>query len=165
MNFKVELRPIPLDNADPESPTSNTTIPSPVVRNADHKKWASFLAFLIVFLVWDFWDSFVLFLKQDSDHGSLIHAISNLTLLAVSLTLMQMKGPEFLRTKRVVSISSVLAAVGVWDILDLLIGSLVEPGHVSNLVFYAVSIVIVTIAVLYYEKANDYDIIGDHLNF
>ena len=164
MNPKVELRPIPLENADPESPTSQT-VPSPATRNADHKKWASFLAFLIVFLVWDFWDSFILFLKQDSEYGPLIHAISNLLLLALSLTLMQKKGPSFMRTKRVVSVASVLAAVGVWDILDLLIGSLVEPGHVANLVFYAVSLVIVSIAVLYYEKTNDYDIIGEHLNF
>jgi len=129
----------------------------------EHKKLASLLAFLLVFLVWDTWDSLMCYIKTEAGYGNIMHGLCNVFLLLVSIPIMRRVGPAYLHSKRIVSIASLLSAVGIWDIMDLAVRSLFEPGHSANLIFYATSLVIVLAVIISYENRHDYDIIGDHL--
>ena len=71
--------------------------------------------------------------------------------------------PGYLQSKRAVSIASVLSAVGIWDLMDLTVRSLIEPGHSANLLFYFIALIVTIMIVLSYERRHDYDIIGGHL--
>jgi hypothetical protein len=154
--------------ADPISPTIS---PNQRLVNSDssnskgeeHKNWASFLAFLLIFLGWATWEALMSFIKQETGYGDLIHGFCDSALIGCSIPIVQQIGPTYLREKRAVAVASVTSAVGVWDLLDLLVHSFIEPGYSATLFFYASAFVLVVLFVLYYERRHDYDIIGGHL--
>ena len=158
----METTPASLGRAYPYDDIEALVETTHVIKN-EHKNWASFLAFLLVFLVWDTWDSLMSYVKQESGSGFAVHALCNVLLVGFTVPIIRQKGPEAFRNKRAIAVASVLSAVGSWDIMDLTVRSLIQPGHSANLLFYSTALFIVVIIVLSYERRNNYDIIGGHL--
>ena len=146
------------------SPNQRLVTSDPLSPKVDeHKNLASFLAFLLIFLGWATWEALMSFIKQETGYGNLIHGFCDSALIGCSIPIVQKLGPKYLREKRAVAVASVTSAVGVWDLLDLLVQSYIEPGYTATLLYYASAFVFVVLVVLYYERRHDYDIIGGHL--
>ena len=146
-----EIRPIPLNDGSPTN-----LVPR---QDEDHKIWGTFFAFILVFLGWDTWDAWLDYLIEEAHHKSIIRPLLNIVLLSVSVPIIKGKGNK---NPRVKAACSVLSAVAVWDILEYLV-ELIVCSKREAMFFYGFSLLVAFGIVKFYERRNNYDIIGNHL--
>lgn len=140
-------------------PFDTSAPPSPTLIER-HRIWGNFYAFILMFLGWDALDALISFTTSLIHGGNVVRVLLNMVLVAVTLPFVMEKTPW--KSRRVTGIASLLAAIGIWDLLETLIGLMVKS-EFEALVFYGTGFVLAVVFVCSYQHRHNYDVISNHL--
>ena len=127
--------------------------------SVNHRILGTFLAFILVFLVWDTWDALLDYIIVGREHGKWVRPLANVFLVGGSAVFL-----KYAASRRSSAIASMLLAVGAWDVLEFVVAQVVAPGHEAFLLFYSISLLIAICVIGFYERRYQYDIISNHLS-
>ena len=113
-----------------------------------------------MFLGWDALDALITCTTLLLKGGKTVRALLNILLVLVTVPFVAERTPW--RSKRVTGIASLLAALGVWDLLETTIGLAVKDPF-DVLVFYGFGFALAIAIVWRYERTHNYDVISNHL--
>ncbi len=125
-----------------------------------HRAWGNFYGSILMFLGWDALDSLISYTTTLIHGGKIVRVLLSVMLVLVTLPFVMEKTPW--KSRRVTGIASLFAALGVWDLLETLIGLFVKS-ELEALVFYGCGFILAIAVVCRYEWRYNYDVISNHL--
>jgi uncharacterized MnhB-related membrane protein len=126
-----------------------------------HRIWGNFFAFLLMFLGWDALDAMITFLTCSYSEKELFAIVINVFLVIGAIPIITERSP--FKSKRATGIASLVAALGVWNTLEIAIFLLTGDDPKITLIFYGTCLLTTILIVANYERKYKYDIVVNHL--